>query len=186
MTGLWAGQSEFPLPAEQGIFLFSKTSRPAVEPTQLAIQYVSMFFRRIKRPERESDQSPACNPGANNEWSYTLFPPLCLLGMERDNFSFLCPLLCISETESQVRWKMQEHTPDLAKGRKTLNPQLLSEHIVTRCHRLSASAAVQPRRSNASSHSPANTHDVGRYLITRNVSKLERIFPHGRIVFRQQ
>ena len=68
----------------------------------------SGFFPRVKRPDSESSQSLACSAGAKKKWSYTLIPPICLLSVERVNFSFLCPFLYISEREKQVHLEMRK------------------------------------------------------------------------------
>ena len=40
-------------------------------------------------PERDVSHSFTSNAEFKNEWSYTSTPPVCLHGLDRDNFSFL-------------------------------------------------------------------------------------------------
>ena len=48
VTMLRAGRSGFRVPVWQEIYLFSKTSRPFVRPTQTRIQWVTAFFPGVK------------------------------------------------------------------------------------------------------------------------------------------
>jgi len=73
---------------EQDIFLFSKTSRPALGPTQARIQWVPRTLSPgIKRLGLEADQSPSCSAEFKSEWSYTSTTPVCLHVMYKDNFA---------------------------------------------------------------------------------------------------
>jgi hypothetical protein len=58
-------------------------SIPAVGPTR--IQWVLGFFLEIKWPGHEVDHSPPSNAKVN-ELSYTTILPICLHGMDMDNF----------------------------------------------------------------------------------------------------
>ena len=61
-------------PCRDTIFFF-KTPRPAVGPTQPAIQWVPEFFhRRLSRPGRELDHLTPSTVEVKNEWSYTFTP----------------------------------------------------------------------------------------------------------------
>ena len=42
----------------------------------------------VKRQGREVDHSPPFGTEVKNEWSYTSTPPVCLHGVDRDNFTF--------------------------------------------------------------------------------------------------
>jgi hypothetical protein len=56
----------------QEIFLFPRTSRSLMGPTQRPIQSVSTAFSpEVKRPGREADHSPPSSVGVKNEWSCT-------------------------------------------------------------------------------------------------------------------
>jgi hypothetical protein len=55
-----------------GIFLFTVTSRPALGPTQSAIQWVPRaVFLVLKRPGREADHSPTSGAEVKNAWRCT-------------------------------------------------------------------------------------------------------------------
>jgi hypothetical protein len=65
-----------------GIFLFITASRPALGPTQPAIQWVpGALSVGVKRQGREVDHSPASSAEVKNEWSYTSTPLLSLNGV---------------------------------------------------------------------------------------------------------
>jgi len=70
--------------------IHDRTKRPeAVGPTHTPIQWVPGFFLSgVKRPGRDVDHSSSWNADAKNEWSLTLVSPVCLHGMDRDNFTF--------------------------------------------------------------------------------------------------
>jgi hypothetical protein len=51
-------------------------------------KWISCFFSGIKRPERDVNHSPPSRAEFRNDWSYTATPPICLYGMERENFNF--------------------------------------------------------------------------------------------------
>jgi len=51
----------------QEIFPFSKTSIPAVGPTQLFIQYVPQLLPKVKQPGHEVQQSPPSGSEVKNE-----------------------------------------------------------------------------------------------------------------------
>jgi hypothetical protein len=72
----------------QQIFLFSKTFRPALGPTQPPIKWIPGFFAGVKHLGYEVDRSPPFSAEVKNEWSYISTPHICLHGMERDNFNF--------------------------------------------------------------------------------------------------
>jgi len=42
----------------------------------------------VKHPACEFNQSPIPSEEVKNEWSYTSAPPICLHGVDRDNFVF--------------------------------------------------------------------------------------------------
>jgi hypothetical protein len=59
-----------------GIFLFATVSRPAVGPTQSPIQ--GALTLGVKRPERETEQSPPSSAEVKNEWNCTSTPQYVL------------------------------------------------------------------------------------------------------------
>jgi len=75
----------------EDIFLFFKTFISPLGPTDSPIQWVTANFSGIKRPLLEFDHSPRPSADVKNEWGYTAIPPACLLGIEKDNFSFHKP-----------------------------------------------------------------------------------------------
>jgi hypothetical protein len=88
VTRRCTGQSRARILAGTRDFSLSKTSRPALGPTQPPIQQVPRALSSgIKRPGCEANHSlPSSN--IKNEWSYTS-NPVCLHGMYRDTLT-LC------------------------------------------------------------------------------------------------
>ena len=46
------------------------------------------LLRGVKLPGYAGDHSPPSSAEVKNEWSYTPIPPICLQGVDRDNFTF--------------------------------------------------------------------------------------------------
>jgi len=67
----------------QEIFITSESSRPAVEPTQLSIQWIP----GLKRPECEANHLRPSSAKVK-DWKLTCFPHMCLYRVERENFTF--------------------------------------------------------------------------------------------------
>lgn len=86
MTTLWSRRSGVQFPAQSRKFHFSKTSWPALAPTQPSIQWVP----KVRRPGREINHSPSSRAEVSNEWNYTPSSSMCLYGIHRDNFTFTC------------------------------------------------------------------------------------------------
>ena len=80
------GRPGFRIPAEV-IVLYSKTSRPALGPTQPPTQWVPGTFLGLKQSKTDSDHSHACRPEFN-EWSHTPAPPIRLYVVDKDKFTF--------------------------------------------------------------------------------------------------
>jgi hypothetical protein len=57
--------------------------------TYRMIQWEPAFFPRVKRPERDVNHWPPSNVEVKREWSYTSIPPICLYGVDKENFTFL-------------------------------------------------------------------------------------------------
>ena len=76
-------EQEFESRKKKASFLFSKTSRPTVGPTQPHIQLVPELF-----PWHEVDHSVPPSAEVKNEWSYTPTPAICLQGVDRNKFTF--------------------------------------------------------------------------------------------------
>jgi len=53
-------------------------------PTHPCIQWVL----GISRPWRDGNNSPPSNAEVENKWSYASAPPICLLGVDSNNFTF--------------------------------------------------------------------------------------------------
>jgi hypothetical protein len=77
----------------QEIFLFSKTSRPALGTTQPPVGN-GASFSGLKWPGREVDHSPPPGAEVKNEWSCTFDLPICLHGVDRENFFTF--ILCLN------------------------------------------------------------------------------------------
>jgi len=72
----------------QEFYLFFKTSRQVLGPTQHTIQWVPRALSsEIKKPKCESVHSPASNAEFENEWSDTSTSPVRLHGAYSDNFN---------------------------------------------------------------------------------------------------
>jgi hypothetical protein len=63
-------------------FLFSKSSRPTLGPTQPPIQWVpGALSPGMKQPGREADHSPPTSADVKKMWNYTSSPPILLHGV---------------------------------------------------------------------------------------------------------
>jgi hypothetical protein len=62
----------------ENIFLYSKTSGPALGPIQPLFSGCSGSSPGIKRPGRDVDHSPPSRTEVKNEWSFTSTTPVCL------------------------------------------------------------------------------------------------------------
>jgi hypothetical protein len=76
-----------------GIFLFTTASRKVLGPTQPPIQWVTgALSLRVKRPEREADNSPPSSAEVKNALSYISTPQYVFMAWccvkHRDNFTF--------------------------------------------------------------------------------------------------
>ena len=69
-------------------FLFAETFTPAMGPTSFIINVYRRSLPEVKCPGRDVDYAPPCSAEVKNEWSYTSDSPMCLRGMDRDNFGF--------------------------------------------------------------------------------------------------
>jgi hypothetical protein len=72
----------------QEVFLFTKTSRPVLIPSQRPVQWVPGFFVRIKRPGREDDHSLPFRAKVRNDWSYKSSPSVRIHGVDRVTINF--------------------------------------------------------------------------------------------------
>jgi hypothetical protein len=54
-----------------------------------SFQQISGFFSQIKQPGREVNHSSPSSADVKHMWSYTATPPICLLGADREVFTFL-------------------------------------------------------------------------------------------------
>jgi hypothetical protein len=74
--GYWLDGRVYESRQRVGIFLFTTVSRPALEPTQPPIQWVSgVLYLGAKRPQREADHSTLSSAQVKNARSYTSTPP---------------------------------------------------------------------------------------------------------------
>lgn len=75
---------QFPSEARY-IFLFSKESRPALEPTKPPIE----LLPGVKQLYTESNHLPIATAKVKNEWIYTSTPPTRLHIVHRDTITFI-------------------------------------------------------------------------------------------------
>lgn len=64
--------------------MYSKISRPALGPSEPPIRWV---LDSVSGRGREVDFSPSPSTRAENEWSYTSIPCICIGGVNRYNFT---------------------------------------------------------------------------------------------------
>jgi len=63
----------------------------ATEPTQLPIQRVpDITYLGVKQPGHTVHHSPPPSAEVNNEWNLYLYSPLCLSGLDTENFRTCC------------------------------------------------------------------------------------------------
>jgi hypothetical protein len=67
-------------------FLFYKTTRPALGPTQPHIQWLPEFFVEVKLLSREPDHSLTASGVVENKWSYTSTLLTLLHGVDRESY----------------------------------------------------------------------------------------------------
>jgi hypothetical protein len=90
-----------------GVFLFTTTSRTALEPNQPPTHWVPRVLSPgVKRPGREADHSPPSSAEVENAWSYTSTPPV----KHRYNFTFY---LFYNEYYYIVLCVMQQHNEQI-------------------------------------------------------------------------
>jgi len=72
-------------------------------------------FRGARLPWHEVNRSPPSGAEIKNEWSYNSTPPICLLGVDRENFTFIFRLTLrqlltnkIRERERSLRNKIKD------------------------------------------------------------------------------
>lgn len=68
-------------------FLFSKMTRPLLEPIQSPVQQVPEFFPGVQQMGHQVDHSPSASTDIKNECSYTSAPHARLHSVDRDNFT---------------------------------------------------------------------------------------------------
>jgi hypothetical protein len=81
-TRLLVGQSTVQACESQETLFSSRTTRPALGPTQPPFQWIM----GVKWSELEVNQSPPSSAEVKNESSYTSTCTVCLHNMDRDNF----------------------------------------------------------------------------------------------------
>ena len=76
---------------DKRIFLYSETSRSALGPTWLHLQWITAFFPRGKAAGRiYLTTHRQCSVEVKNEWSYSSTLPTRLNGVDMDKFVFHC------------------------------------------------------------------------------------------------
>ena len=93
----------------QDILLFSQTFRQTLAPTQRT----GVLYEEVNRSGCDVGHSPSSSAEVKNGWSYTTYSPICLHGVDRNNFTFLfCPGFVLG---------LQFNTSRSASGRETLS-----------------------------------------------------------------
>ena len=96
-------------------------SRPAPVPIQPLSQGVPGSFTEIKRPEHETDYSPASSAQVKNKWSYSSSPHTRLRRVDRKNFILL--------QKSLIRaWSNKAQKSDCYVTEKEIKELQNSEH----------------------------------------------------------
>jgi hypothetical protein len=70
-------------------FSLSFQTGPEVHPASCRMD-TGVSFRKVKQPVRKADHSTPSTAEVKNEWNYIFIPPICLHGLYRDNFTFIC------------------------------------------------------------------------------------------------
>jgi hypothetical protein len=86
VTRLRAGRSGVRIRAEANDILFPKTSRSAVDPSNLLSSGYWGSLPELKWPGSEVNYS---NAEVQNEWSHTCTPSVCLRGRDREKFAWV-------------------------------------------------------------------------------------------------
>ena len=80
------GRSRVRIPEEARSFPPKRPDR-LLRSTQPPMLWVTVIFPGIKRPGHEVNQSPPYSAEVKGEWNYTAIPPVCLLGVDSENFT---------------------------------------------------------------------------------------------------
>jgi hypothetical protein len=76
-------------PDRSKIFVSSPTRQDQLwGPPSLLLNEYRGSVLGVKQPECEVNNLAPCSAEGKNEWSCTSVPPVCLQGMDRDNFTF--------------------------------------------------------------------------------------------------
>jgi hypothetical protein len=91
-TRLWTGRSWVRIPAGERYCSLLQTVHAGfvAHPASCSVG-AEVFFPGVKRPGQEVDHSPPSSAKVKNEWSCTTAPPVCLLGVGRDKYTFPLP-----------------------------------------------------------------------------------------------
>ena len=73
-------------------------------PPSLLLNGYRVSFPRVKWPLREVNHSPPSSAEVKNKWSYTSTPPICIHGVDRENFNFVGRQNTILHWENCTRW----------------------------------------------------------------------------------
>jgi hypothetical protein len=82
------GDTGFELRGRQIFSLLQNFPERFWDPPGLSFNMYCGFFLLVKRLGCEVNQSPTSSAEVKNEWSYTSTPPICLHGVDRENFVF--------------------------------------------------------------------------------------------------
>jgi hypothetical protein len=75
-------------------------------PHSLLLHGYRDYFQGVMRPGRGADHSTPSSAKIKNEWRYTSTPPICLHGVDRNNFTFfLTYKTCSLVTEHDIAQK---------------------------------------------------------------------------------
>jgi len=85
----WTVRGSNPDRGKRKFFPFSKTPRRAPGPRSLPFSGPRPSFQEVKRSGLHVDRSPPSRTVVKNEWRYTATPPICVQGLDKENFVFL-------------------------------------------------------------------------------------------------
>ena len=129
---------EFETPQSLDIFSSPYTFRTTLGLTNPPLQWVLGFLVRLKRPERDIDQTPPYSVEAETEWSYTSASCMFLSSTYETNFPSSWP------AQSYVWLAPDFLMPDCNNRPTDTPPEQICVHFIVRISSSYYSMALQP------------------------------------------